>query len=189
MRIVFKIFIMTLIVSYQIKPDTIDNNLNHFPIVIDSSDFLMNLDYDKIQFTQIVDQERNKFLIEKLNEKHGDIYLFMFYLVDKIKISDNLFLFISYSPRNNKIPLEVFIEKYNLTTMNSNFDILETIEIGLYEAHFGKEILKTCKIGQDLEIEINTLEKTENLNTGEIQENKKLEKWFIDKNGKILMRQ
>ncbi len=158
---------------------------NRFPIIIDSSKFVKNLDYEKITYSKISDNERSKYSINKITEKHGDKYLFLFYLVDSIPISDNLMLLITYSARNNEIGLDAYFEKYNLATLDNNKKPIETIEIAKYEAHFGLTVMKTCTINEKSEIMIKTVEQKENFDDGELTETMNIEKYIIDDNGKI----
>jgi antitoxin component of RelBE/YafQ-DinJ toxin-antitoxin module len=145
----------------------------------------MNLEYEKIKYKKIIDSKREKFNIERINEKHGEKYLFILYLVDSIRVSDDLTLLITYQARNNEIPLDAFYEKYVLTTLNSNKEHIESIEIGKYESHFGFTIVKTSRISENLELIIETTENTEDFETGEIEIVKKSESYNIVQNGQI----
>ena len=185
MKTILKFICLLTIFSCSSNKDKNSISRNEFPIVIDSLKFVKNLDYEKITYSKISDTERIKYSIDRITEKHGDKYLFLFYLVDSIPISDNLMLFITYSARNNKIGLDAYFEKYNLTTLDNDKKPIETIEIAKYEAHFGLTVMKTCTINEKSEIMIKTVEQKENFDNGEITETINTEKYIIDDNGGI----
>jgi hypothetical protein len=158
--------------------------IKELPIHIDSSYFVFNLEYENIDFKEAMKKERHNLDIERIEEKHGTEYLFRLFDAGKVQVSDELFLVLHYCVRNDRIPLDAYVEHFYLTTMINNAYI-QTIKIAEYEAHPGETKLSTCYISNDLEIEIKTSVET-GLETSDI--NKYIYHYYIENNGIIVRR-
>ena len=183
------ILILTIISISCYSTKNIISISNKLPLEIDGSNFVKNLEYEKISYKKLSTDWRKRINIDRIEEKIDGQYLLELYLASDIKTDKNYSISFFYLNRNDKLPLDGYFEKYFLATINSMNKPISIIEIAAFESHPGLEIEKYCIVDKDLTITINSIERIEDFNSSELKENNRRLKYRIDENGKIKLGQ
>ena len=150
--------------------------------------FMLNPEHDKSSYVLLPDENRNKYDIEDIKEKHGERYLYVLYEVATYEISRNASMLLIYATLNKNLAIDAYVEKYYLITLDKSNNPISSLEIAVYEADWGSELFKFCEINEDLDIEIRIRKLTEDLDTGQNTEEEYFESYTIDQKGIIQKR-
>ena len=163
--------------------------ISTLPISITQDNFIKNLEYGKIAYDQASNDIRSNLPIDRIDERHGDKYLYLLYEVSRFSVNKDYSVRLYYLARNNNLGLEAYIERFFLVTFDSENKAISSLEVGTFEAHFGLEILMTSTISEQLEISRITVKKEDNTSSGETVASTSASKYYITETGVITKRQ
>jgi len=158
---------------------------SELPVEIDTSSFVRNLEYERIGYIELSESLRSSLSIEGISEKQGEEYLYRLFEASRYNIGRDFSIAVFYVARNERIPLDAYVERYFIATFDQNENLISIIEAATYEAHFGFEIEKSCQLSQDLKISTKTIEKKEDMSNGDITDIVTSNHYMITETGKI----